>query len=125
MVTEKRRIIKEKAGELAHIDCRNVSRDTIANDNKRYYLLCVLDSCSRIAWAEVMCDIKALSAMFSSMLCFSEIAKRYSIQFEEALTRKEVVRPEFEARISQQKAAHPFERPQSHVCWKWGLTHRC
>ena len=33
-----------------------------------------------------MCDIKALSAMFSPMHCFNEIAKRYNIQFEKALT---------------------------------------
>ena len=107
MITEKRRIIKEKAGELAHIDCHHLSRDTITNDNKRYYLLCVLDSCTRIAWAEVMCDIKALSAMFASMHCFNEIAKPYNIQFEEALTDNG---PEFGPRTSQQKGAHPFER---------------
>ena len=44
MITEKRRIIKEKAGELAHIDCHHLSRDTMTNDSKRYDLLCVLDS---------------------------------------------------------------------------------
>ena len=58
MKEEKRRIIKEKAGELGHIDCHHLSRDTIANDSKRNYLICVIDSCTRVAWAEVKTDIK-------------------------------------------------------------------
>jgi hypothetical protein len=38
MLEEKRRIIKEKAGELAHIDCYHISRDTIAGDKNKYYI---------------------------------------------------------------------------------------
>lgn len=51
MKVNKRRIIKEKAGELGHIDCHYLSRDLIVNEKKRYYLVCVIDDCTRIAWA--------------------------------------------------------------------------
>ena len=80
MITEKRRIIKEKARELAHIDCHHLNRDTMTNDNKRYDLLCVLDSCTRLAWAEAMCDIKALSAMFASALTRLQNATTFSLK---------------------------------------------
>ena len=39
MIEEKRRIIKEKAGELAHIDCHHIARNTIAGDNNKYYIV--------------------------------------------------------------------------------------
>src|ERR1700757_2783800 len=59
MKEEKQRIIREKAGELAHLDCYHLSKDTIANDSKRYYLLAIVDDATRIAWAEVMEDVTA------------------------------------------------------------------
>ncbi|QOD38761.1 hypothetical protein [Candidatus Wolbachia massiliensis] len=40
---EKRKIIRERAGELAHIDCHYLSKDIIVNESKRYYLVCVID----------------------------------------------------------------------------------
>ena len=65
MKEEKRRIIKEKAGELGHIDCHYLSKDLIEGSKQRYYLVCVIDSCTRIAWAEVAaccacCDFNKL-----------------------------------------------------------------
>jgi transposase InsO family protein len=107
MNQEKRRIIKEKAGELGHVDCHHISKDTIANDNNRYYLICVIDSCSRVAWAEVMTDIKSISAMFGTLHCLNQIANRYDIRFAELLTDNG---PEFGPKQSQQKHSHPFER---------------
>ncbi len=107
MQEEKRRIIKTKAGELAHIDCHHLSKDTIANDSKKYYLVCVIDSCTRIAWAEVLEDIKALSVMFGSLHCINHIYSRYDIQMQEVLTDNG---PEFGPRDSKRKSEHPFER---------------
>ena len=49
MKEEKRRIIKEKAGELGQIDCHYLSKDLIEGSKQRYYLVCVIDSCTRIA----------------------------------------------------------------------------
>ena len=117
MKEEKRRIIKEKAGELGHIDCHHLSRDTIANDSKRYYLICVIDSCTRVAWAEVMTDIKSLSAMFGTLHCFDQIATRFDVRFAEVLTDNG---PEFGPRGSAQKENHPFER----LLIEMGIKHR-
>ena len=44
MQETKRQIIKEKAGELGHIDCHHLSKDMIHGDNQRYYLVCVIES---------------------------------------------------------------------------------
>lgn len=107
MQEEKRRIIKEKAGELAHIDCHHLSRDMIANSNKRYYLVCVIDSCTRVAWAELVEDVKSISVMFTALRCFNYLADKFSIKFQEALTDNG---PEFGTRESSQKLHHPFER---------------
>lgn len=117
MKEEKRRIVKEKAGELAHIDCHHLSRDTIANDSKRYYLVCVIDSCTRIAWAEVTSDIQAISVMFATLHCFNHISDRFSIRFAEALTDNG---PEFGPRESTSKEGHPFER----LLIELGIKHR-
>lgn len=117
MKEEKRRIVKEKSGELAHIDCHHLSRDTIANDKNRYYLVCVIDSCTRIAWAEVTTDIQSISVMFAVLHCFNHINDRFSIRFAEALTDNG---PEFGPKQSTQKSSHPFER----LLIEMGIKHR-
>ena len=117
MREEKRKIIKEKAGELAHIDCHHLSKDMIAGDSKRYYLVCVIDSCTRVAWAEVMDDITALTVMFSTLHCLNQIGDRFSIRFAEALTDNG---PEFGPRQSLVKNNHPFER----LLMELGIKHR-
>lgn len=117
MKEEKRRIVKEKAGELAHIDCHHLSKDTIANDINRYYLVCVIDSCTRIAWAEVTKDIKALTVMFATLHCFNHINNRFDIKFIEALTDNG---PEFGPKTSESKESHPFER----LLIEMGVKHR-
>ena len=48
MKEEKRRIIRKKAGELAHIDCHHLSKDLVADESRRRYLVCVIDSYSRV-----------------------------------------------------------------------------
>jgi hypothetical protein len=117
MIEEKRRIIKEKAGELAHIDCYHLSKDMIANDNNRYYLVSVIDSSTRIAWSEVVEDIKAISVMFATLRCFNYLTEKFSIKFSEALTDNG---PEFGPKESSQKLHHPFER----MLIELGVKHR-
>ncbi len=107
MKEEKRRIIKEKSGELAHIDCYHVARNTIAGDNNKYYIVCVIDSCTRVAWAEVITDIKSLSVMFATLYCFNHLNSKFGVKFQEALTDNG---PEFGTKESKSKAEHPFER---------------
>lgn len=104
---EKRRIIKEKAGELGHVDCHHLSKDMIANDPKRRYLVGVVDSQSRLAWVEVVDDIKSLTVMFAVLRCFNQLKIHYGIEFKEVLTDNG---PEFGTKQSQSKESHPFER---------------
>lgn len=107
MKANKRRIIKKKAGELGHIDTHHLSKCLIANESKRRYLVCVVDSCTRIAWAEVVDDLKALTVMFATLRCLNIIADRYDIRFKEVLTDNG---PEMGTKTSKKKDEHPFER---------------
>ena len=103
--TARAKIIKERAGELGHIDCHYLSKGTIENSTKQYYLVCVVDSYSRIAWAEVVDDIKSITVMFSAMRIFSMISKSYNIQFERILSDNGA---EFASKNNLNQ--HPFER---------------
>ena len=107
MKEAKRAIIKEKAGELGHIDCHHLSKCAIEGQSKRRYLVCVIDSCTRVAWAEIVDDIKALTVMFSVLRCLNFLADRYNIRFAEVLTDNG---PEMGRGTSMTKEEHPFER---------------
>lgn len=117
MKQEKRKIIKEKAGELGHIDSHYLNKGIVHNDNKRYYLVCIIDSCTRIAWAEVVEDLKSLTVMFSVLKCLNIISDHYQIKFKEVLTDNG---PEFGAKHSKSKKEHPFERMLMEI----GIKHR-
>ena len=110
-----RRIIKEKAGELGHIDCHYLSKDLIVNESTRYYLVCILDDCTRIAWAEVVEDIKSLTVMFAALKCINLLNKEYRIQFSEVLSDNG---SEFSS--PKNKSGHPFER----MLLELGVKHR-
>ena len=112
---EKRRIVKQKAGELGHLDCHHLSKDLIATDPTRYYLVCVIDACTRLAWAEVVTDLKSLTVMFSALKSFNLLHQRYQLQFAEVLTDNG---SEFAA--PRTKDTHPFER----MLLELGIKHR-
>lgn len=103
----RRQIIKERAGELGHIDCHYLSKSIIKGENKKRYLLCLLDDCTRIAWADLILDLKSLTVMFSALKCLNVLHDYYHIKFEEILSDNG---PEFGPRQSQTKENHPFER---------------
>ena len=107
MKASKRKIIKEKAGELAHVDTHYLPKGIIANDNKRYYLFGIIDSCTRVAWVELIDDIKSLSVMFAGLRSFNIMADYYKIKFKELLSDNG---PEFGKKTSKNKQYHPFER---------------
>jgi transposase InsO family protein len=117
MKKNKRRIIKEKAGELGHIDTHHLAKSLILNDSRKLYLVCVIDSCTRIAWAEVVEDLKSLTIMFATLKCFNIIADQYDIRFAEVLTDNG---PEFGKSTSTKKQEHPFER----MLIELGIKHR-
>ena len=117
MKQEKRKIIKEKAGELGHIDSHYLNKGIVHNDNKRYYLVCLIDSCTRIAWAEVVEDLKSLTVMFALLKCLNILSDHYQIKFKEVLTDNG---PEFGKKESSKKKEHPFERMLMEI----GIKHR-
>ncbi len=52
MQQSKRKIIKTRAGELGHLDCRYLGKDQIVGSKGRRYLVSVVDARARLAWAE-------------------------------------------------------------------------
>lgn len=117
MKENKRKIIKEKAGELGHIDLHHLSKAVIKGESKKRYLLCVVDDCTRIAWAELVEDCKSLTVMFATLRCLNILSEHYPIRFQEVLTDNGA---EFGIRTSKQKAGHPFER----MLLELGIVHR-
>jgi len=117
MKQSKRKIIKEKAGQLGHIDTHYLSKSTIKGQSKKRYLVCIIDDCTRIAWAEVVYDVKSLTVMFAALKCLNILADHYQIKFEEILSDNG---PEFGPKESISKEHHPFER----MLMELGIKHR-
>lgn len=117
MKQSKRAIIKEKAGELGHIDSHYLANGIVAGCSERLYLVCVIDSCTRVAWAELVDDIKSLTVMFAALKSFNILADHYDIRFAEVLTDNG---PEVGNRSSKTKTDHPFER----MLMELGIKHR-
>lgn len=107
MKTEKRKIIKTRAGELGHVDCHYLSKSVLTGQSAKLYLVCVLDDYTRLAWAELVKDITSLTVMFATLKCFNYLYNEYKIKFEEVLTDNG---PEFGSRYTQDKSTNPFER---------------
>lgn len=117
MREEKRKIIKHRAGELGHVDTHHLSKDLVVGDRKRRYLVSLVDSCTRIAWVEMVEDIRSLTVMFAVWRMMSILKVNYDIQFEEILTDNG---PEFGTKESKKKSLHPFER----LLVEMGVKHR-
>jgi ribosomal protein L20A (L18A) len=115
---ERRKIIMQRAGELAHIDCHYLSKGITIKDYPKLYLVAVMDGYSRIAWAEIIEDIKSLTVMFSVLRCFNMIKSRYNIQFECVITDNGA---EFgSGKDVNNKMDHPFER----MLYEMGIKHK-
>lgn len=117
MKESKRRIIKKKAGELAHIDCHYLSKSIIRDEHRRLYLVSIVDSCTRVAWSEVVEDLKGLTVMFAVLKGLNILAEHYDIRFKEVLTDNG---PEVGKKESKKKSGHPFER----MLMELGIKHR-
>lgn len=114
---EKRKIIKERMGQLGHIDTYYLSKYVIAGEVSKLYAVAVVDDYSRLTWAEVIEGIDALTVMFGAMRCFMMLKSQYAIQFEEVLSDNG---SEFGNRSVKDKTKHPFERLLSEM----GIKHR-
>lgn len=112
MKQNKRKIIREKAGELAHIDCYNLPKGLIEL-NKTHYLVGIIDDASRIAWATLTDDKTALSVMFSTLDLLNMIKHYADIEFKELLSDNG-------SEFKGDEKTHPFERMLLHL----GITHR-
>ena len=110
----KRKIIKQKAGELGHVDCHPLSRDLFPGQ-PRHYLVCLLDEHTRLAWTEVVPDIKSLTVMFTALGMINLLNSRYQIRFEEMLSDNGA---EFASKKNLD--GHPFER----MLQELGIRHR-
>jgi transposase InsO family protein len=116
MLEEKRRIIKDKLGELGHVDLHQLSRDCFQRPpDTTAYVISIVDSCSRLAWADIVEGKKALPVMFKALKLINTLNARYGITFAELLTDNGA---EFSARKHPQK--HPFEA----MLLELGITHR-
>jgi len=107
MKQNKRKIIKERMGQLGHVDCHHLGKAIIRGKSQKLYLVCLLDDYSRLAWAEVTQDVTALTVMFATLKCINMLHGEYGIIFEEIISDNG---PEFGQRNSQSKMNHPFER---------------
>lgn len=116
MKQNKRKIIKQRAGELGHIDCHYLPKGLIASDPTRYYLVALVDDASRIAWAGITKSLKSLDVMFNSLAIINLLHAEYGIQFEEIMSDNG---SEFSSR-SGDKTTHPFER----MLIELGVKHR-
>lgn len=107
MKERKRTIIKEKAGDLAHIDCHYLAKDIVSGVKERLFLIAIIDDASRIAWVEVIPNIKALTAIFSTMRILNYFQQTHAIQFKELLSDNGA---EFGGKNLKHPADNPFER---------------
>ncbi len=102
-----RKIIKKKAGEMGHIDCHYLAKDIVANVKERLYLIALVDDATRIAWVEIIPNIKNLTATFATMRLFNYFVSEHNIQFKEVLSDNGV---EFGGKNLKNKEENPFER---------------
>jgi transposase InsO family protein len=107
MEKEKRKIVKTRLWELWHIDAHYLPKWIIRWDKTRYFLLSIMDDCSRIVYTEVIDNIKSLTIMFSWLRILNILSEHYWIKFEKILSDNW---SEFWPRYSKNKVDHPFER---------------
>lgn len=86
MKEEKRKIIKERAGELGHIDCHYLPKGIIEGEQKRYYLVGLIDHKTSLAWCDVVSDLTSLNVMFATMKLLNLFDKNFEFGFEAILT---------------------------------------
>jgi len=107
MKEEKRKIIKKKAGELAHVDCHYLAKDIVNGISERLFLIAIIDDATRIIWVEIIPNVKSLTAMFSSMRILNYFQQTHNIQFKELLSDNG---SEFGGKNLKHPEDHPFER---------------
>jgi transposase InsO family protein len=111
-IIEKRRIVREKAGELLHIDCHYLPKGVVKEfPTKQFYVVGAIDDYSRVCWVEVIQSTKAIDATFGMMDIILGLNQRYGITAAEAMTDNG-------SEFCGNNATHPFERLLQHFAIK-------
>lgn len=113
MKENKRKIIKEKIGQLGHIDAHYLSKGILEGQRKKLYLICLLDDYSRIAWAEVVEHLRGVDTLFATLKSLNILNDQYGIKFEEILSDNG-------SEFKGDPETHPFER----LLRELGVRHR-
>ncbi|MCW3073397.1 MAG: hypothetical protein JWP69_466 [Flaviaesturariibacter sp.] len=109
----KRKIIKERMGQLGHIDCHHLGKNIIKGQSRKLYLVCLLDDHSRLAWSEVTEDITALTVMFATLKCLNRLHDHYGITFEEILSDNGPLG------LASEAASKRSTIPLNECSWNW------
>src|ERR1700728_1882169 len=116
MREEKRRIIKDKLGELGHVDLHQLPRDMfLAPPPATAYVVSMIDSCSRPAGAEDITSKKALPVMFRTLKIINTLTVTYGLVFVEIMSDNGA-----ECASRNNREEHPFEA----MLLELGIKHR-
>jgi len=117
MKEKHRKIIKEKAGELAHIDCHYLDKNIVNGISDRLFLIAIIDDTTRIAWVEIITNIQSITTMFATMRILNYFQQAHGIEFKELLSDNG---SEFGKKNMKTPEEHPFER----LLIEMGIKHR-
>jgi len=84
--TSKRKIMKEKVGELGHIDCHRLTRGILSSQTDQLFLLSLSDDYSRLAVSIVIEDLTSLTVSMATLKLLSVFYQSYGIKFTEILS---------------------------------------
>lgn len=82
----KRKIIKQTAGEMAHIDAHQLKRGSVEGINKVLYIIGVIDDYSRVCAVDVVENIQSLTVGLSVLKLLTLLKQNYGIHVQEILS---------------------------------------
>lgn len=105
---ERRKIITEKAGELAHIDLHQLSQGIIKDEpNVSLYVLGIIDDCTRTVWLQLLRTKKSVDVTFASLKALGMLNLRYKIEYNALISDNGA---EFgSGKNAKNKDTNPFE----------------
>lgn len=84
----KQRYVREKVGELVHIDCHYLPQGLIQNQKPkdRLFLVGMIDDHSRVVWVDVVDNIRSLTVSYSTQKLLSALNQNFGITAKEILS---------------------------------------
>lgn len=115
-IETKRKIERKEMGSLVHVDCHYLAKGIVKEEKeKRYYVMGIIDTKTRLAWVELIERVKGIETGFAMMDAIMIMKARYGMEIEEVLTDNG---SEFCG--GEKKREHGFER----VLMYFGIKHR-